>query len=94
MVTLQVHLRVSDFNAWKRSFDVVMSSPAADAVGSYPIWRGDDDQSLVVCEYTFDSRGAAEAFIHHRSLGQAIEQAGASAAQTFLEYLDEVAFLS
>jgi len=94
MVTLHVHLRVSDYHAWKRSFDAVMSSPAADAVGSYRIWRGGDVQSLVVCEYTFDSRGAAEAFVYNPSLGQAIERAGDSAAQTFLEYLDEVAFRS
>ena len=95
MVTLHVHLRVRDFLAWKRNFDDVMLSSAADAVRSYRIWRGEDDGGLVVCEYTFDSRFGAEGFVHHPLLEQAIERADDDpSAPAFFEYLDEVAFRS
>jgi hypothetical protein len=94
VVTLHVHLRVSDYLAWKRTFDTVMATPAAAAVRSYRIWRGTDEPGLVVCEYTFDSRYLAEGFIYSPSLGRAIEQAAAAGSQTFLEYLQEVAFRS
>jgi hypothetical protein len=94
MVTLHVHLRVADYLAWKRNFDDVMSSSSsADSVRSYRIWRGEDDRGLVVCEYTFDSRLAAEAFVHNPALELAIERANPSGS-AFFEYLDEVAFRS
>jgi hypothetical protein len=94
MVTLHVHLRVGDYLAWKLVFDNVMLAPAADGVRSYRIWRGADDPSFVVCEYAFDSRSAAEAFVYDPRLAQEIERAGFPAGQTSVEYLDEVAFRS
>lgn len=94
MVTLHVHLRVRDFLAWRRNFDDVMFSSAADSVRSYRIWRGEDDRGLVVCEYTFDSRLAAEAFVHNPLLEAAIDRANDPSGSTFFEYLDEVAFRS
>ncbi len=94
MVTLHVHFHVRDFLAWKRNFDGVMSSASADVVRSYRIWRGEDERGLVVCEYTFDSRFAAEGFVHHPLLEQAIERADDPNEPTFFEYLNEVAFRS
>ena len=92
MTALHVHQQVGDWVAWKRTFDQVMSQPSARSVLSYRVWRGLDDASLVVVEYTFDSRDAAESFINGPDVKRELELTVLDDSTTFFEYLEEVAF--
>jgi len=92
MTTVHVHQRIPDWVAWKRVFDQTLSLPSARTVLAYRVWRGLDDASLVVVEFTFDSRGAAESFIYDPEVARELRLVEFGDSMTFLEYLDEVAF--
>ena len=53
MVTLLVHHRVADYDAWRPVYDRVTSGPMGERVRSHQIWRGLDDPQLVVLVETY-----------------------------------------
>ena len=90
MITLHAHQRVADYHAWKREFDQILLLPLAAGVRSYRIWKDHDERELVLVEYVFDSREAAEMFINDPKVIQTIHLG--QDASSALKYLDEVAF--
>ena len=92
MTTLHTHQRVANYDIWKRGFDQVLSSSLAVGLHSFRIWRGEDDASLVVVEYTFESREAAESFVYNPAVLDEMTHAGVDETSVHLEFLDEVGF--
>jgi hypothetical protein len=82
MTTAFVYHRVADYDAWRRVFDEVVQSP-------HRVWRGQDDQSLVIVCETYDSREAAEAAFGDATK-RAMARAGVDASSLRIEYVDEV----
>ncbi len=93
VTTLQIHQRIADYYAWKRGFDQVAVSAPAAGVRSYRVWLSEDDRRLVVVEYTFDSRAAAEAFINNPVVRH-ILALDLDDPEIRLEYLQQMAFAS
>lgn len=82
MTTAFVYHRVADYFTWRRVFDEVVGSP-------HRVWRGQDDQNLVIVCETYDSREAAEAAFGPSTL-QAMARAGVDASSLRIDYVDEV----
>jgi hypothetical protein len=82
MTTVIVSHRVADYDAWRRVFDSVVTSP-------HRVWRGQDDPNLVVVCETYDSREAAEGAFGESTVA-AMSRAGVDADSLRIEYLDDV----
>ena len=91
MVTVLVHHRVADFDAWKREYEAIGASPLGAAVRSAQIWRGLDDPNLVVLAETYDSREAAGEAFNNPALPEAIAKSGVEMASMRVDFVEEVA---
>lgn len=91
LITALVYHRVADFDAWKRSFDEVVTSPLHGAVRSTAVWRSQDDPNLVVLCERYDSREAAEATVTNPAALEAMATAGVDTTTLRIEYFDELA---
>jgi len=76
MVTVVVHHRVRDYDAWKRVFDE--HEPARRGAGGveHRVYRDLNDRNRVVVHNDFPSDEAAQAFVSDPSLKEAMERAG------------------
>ncbi|HET8905736.1 MAG TPA: hypothetical protein VFN11_02095 [Ktedonobacterales bacterium] len=63
MTVLRIEHPVSDFVAWKRTFDSFAERRQTGGVRHYQVLRLADDPNFVLIDLTFDSRAAAEAFL-------------------------------
>jgi quinol monooxygenase YgiN len=90
MVTLLIHHRVADYEAWRSVYDRVTAGPMGERVRSHQLWRGLDDQQLVVVVETYDSREDAEWSMNHPDLPAALAEAGVEMESVRIDYLEEV----
>jgi hypothetical protein len=90
MVTLLIHHRVADYDAWRPVYDRVTSGPMGERVRSHQILRGMDDPNLVVIVETYDSREDAEWSINHPDLPAVLVESGVDMDSVRLDYLEEV----
>lgn len=63
MTVLRIEHPVSDFTAWKRTFDSFAERRQSGGVRHYQVLRLADDPNYVLIDLAFDSRTAAEAFL-------------------------------
>jgi hypothetical protein len=63
MTVLRIEHPVSDFAAWKRTFDSFAERRQSGGVRHYQVLRLADDPNFVLIDLAFDSREAAEAFL-------------------------------
>jgi len=90
MVTLLIHHRVADYEAWRPIYDEVTAGPMGERVRSHRLWRGLDDPQLVVIVETYDSREDAEWSINHPDLPAVLAEAGVEMKSVRIDYLEEV----
>ena len=90
MVTLLIHHRVADYDAWRTVYDRVTAGPMGERVRSHRLLRGLDDPNLVVVIETYDSREDAEWSINHPDLPAALAEGGVEMDSVRLDYLEEV----
>jgi hypothetical protein len=90
MVTLLIHHRVADYDAWQPVYDRVTAGPMGERVRSYKLWRGLDDPNLVVVVETYDTREDAEWTMGHPDLPAALAEGGVDMDSVRLDYLDDV----
>ena len=88
MVTVMIHHRVADYEAWRPVYDRVTAGPMGLRVRSHRIWRGLDDPNLVVVVETYDSREDAEWSVAHPDLPAALAEGGVDIDSVRLDYLD------
>ena len=88
MTTVMIHHRVADYDAWKIEYDRVFEMPLSAAVQTYRIWRGQDDQGLVILEETYESRDAAEGALNNPDLLPELVRAGVEMDSVRIDYVD------
>jgi quinol monooxygenase YgiN len=76
MVTLVVHHRVRDYDAWKPVFDEHEPVRRSHGEVEHRIYRDIHDPNCVVVHNDFPSEDAARAFTEDPSLAEAMERAG------------------
>ena len=76
MVTLVVHHRVRDYDAWKQVFD--QHEPVRRAHGEieHRVYRDLQDRNRVVVHNDFSTDAEARGFLEDPSLSEAMEKAG------------------
>jgi quinol monooxygenase YgiN len=89
VTTVLCTCRVADFEAFRLGYDKAVEL-FGDQIGSWRLWRGQDDTNVIVIEETFDSREAAEGLWTHPQTKAAMEADGIDMASVRIEYLDEV----
>lgn len=63
MTILRIEHPVSDFAAWKRTFDSFAERRQSGGVRHFQVLRLANDPNYVLIDLAFDSREAAEAFL-------------------------------
>ena len=91
MTTVLVHHRVADYNTWRPEYDRAMTADWTKDIRAHRVWRGQDDQNLVIVATTFDSRQAAEALMNNATLREAMRRGGVIESSVRIDYVDEVA---
>jgi hypothetical protein len=91
MTTVFMHHRVADYNTWRPAFDRAINADWAKDIRSHRVWRGLDDQNLIIVANTFDSRQAAEAVMNNATLREAMGRGGVIESSVRIDYVDEVA---
>ena len=76
MITLVVHHRVRDYDAWKPVFDEHESVRRGHGEIEHRVYRDIHDANRVVVHNDFPSEEAARAFMEDPSLREAMERAG------------------
>jgi heme-degrading monooxygenase HmoA len=76
MVTLVVHHRVRDYDAWKPVFDEHESVRRSHGEIEHRVYRDINDPNRVVVHNDFPSEDAALAFTEDPSLREAMERGG------------------
>ena len=76
MITLVVHHRVRDYDAWKPVFDEHEGVRRSHGEIEHRIYRDIHDPNRVVVHNDFPSEDAAKAFMEDPSLKEAMERAG------------------
>jgi len=90
MVTLLIHHRVADYDAWRPVYDRVTAGPMGERVRSHSVLRGVDDPQLVVILETYDSREDAEWSINHPDLPAVLIECGVQMDSVQIDYLEQV----
>ena len=90
-MTVFVHHRVDDYNAWRPEFDRAMTADWSKDIRAHRVWRGQDDPNRVIVESTFESRQAAEALMNNATLREAMGRGGVVESSVRIDYVDEVA---
>ena len=88
MITVMIHHRVADYDAWKIEYDRVFEMPLSAAVQTYRIWRGQHDPGLVILEETYESREAAEGAVSNPDLRPELVKAGVVMDSVRIDYVD------
>ena len=76
MVTLVVHHRVRDYDAWKPVFDEHEGVRRGHGELEHRVYRDIHDPNRVIVHNDFPSEDAARSFIEDPSLSEAMERAG------------------
>ena len=76
MVTLVVHHRVRDYEAWKAVFDEHETSRRSHGEIEHRVYRDLHDRNRVVVHNDFPSEEAARSFLDDPSLREAMARAG------------------
>ena len=76
MVTLVVHHRVRDYDAWKLVFDEHESVRRSHGETEHRVYRDMHDANRVIVHNDFPSEEAARGFMEDPSLAEAMERAG------------------
>jgi quinol monooxygenase YgiN len=76
MITLVVHHRVRDYDAWKPVFDEHEDVRREHGAAEHRIYRMLDDGDMVAIHLDFPSVDAARGFMADPSLGEALERGG------------------
>ncbi|HEV2237681.1 MAG TPA: hypothetical protein VGR57_13550 [Ktedonobacterales bacterium] len=63
MTILHIEHPISDFAAWKSTFDSYAEKRRSGGVRQYQVLRLADDPNYLLIDLAFDSRAAAEAFL-------------------------------
>lgn len=90
MTTVFVHHRVADYTTWRPEYDRAMAADWSKAIRAHRVWRGQDDQNLVIVASTFDSRQAADAFMNNAGLREAMGRGGVIQSSVRIDVVDEV----
>jgi hypothetical protein len=92
MITVFVHHRVADYDAWRPAFDRTVTGDWVKGLRgySYKVWRGQEDPNLVIVANTFESREAAEALMNNPALHEAMARAGVVASSLRVDFVDDV----
>ena len=88
-VTVVRH-RVTDFDAWKKVYDVFAPVQADGGVHAHQVLRSNEDPNDVMITHTFDSLRDAQAFMGTQELKDAMIQAGVKPDSLKVSYFDEV----
>ena len=91
MVSVFIHHRVADYDAWRPEFDRAVEAEWNRGTSSYRVWRGQDDPNLVIVVNSYESREAAEAVINNPTLREAMARGGVIASSVRVDFVDEVA---
>ena len=75
-VTLVVHHRVADYEAWKRVFDEHEGVRRSHGELEHRVYRDIHDRNRVVVHNDFPSEDAARSFLEDPSLKEAMARAG------------------
>ena len=81
---------VSDFDAWRRTYDSFAPVQAEHGVRAHQVLRSIDDPNDVIVTHTFDSPEAARAFFAMDELRDAMSEGGVDAGSLEISYFDEV----
>jgi quinol monooxygenase YgiN len=76
MITLVVHHRVRDYDAWKAVFDEHEAVRRSHGEIEHRVYRDLHDRNRVVVHNDFPTEDAARAFLEDPSLSDAMERAG------------------
>jgi hypothetical protein len=89
MTTVLSHFRVAEYDHWRRGYEhAVAVTPGIRTVRA---WRGQDEESLIVIEETFDTREAAQAAWTAPEVREMMEADGIDMSSLWVEYFDELA---
>ena len=91
MTIVFIHHRVADYNTWRPEYDLAIKADWARDIRAHRVWRGQDDQNLVIVASIFDSRQAAEALMNDATLREAMGRGGVIQSSVRIDYVDEVA---
>jgi heme-degrading monooxygenase HmoA len=81
---------VSDFDAWRKTYDGFASVQAEHGVRAHQVLRSIDNPNEVVVTHTFDSPETARAFFGMQELKDAMIAGGVDAGSVEVSYFDEV----
>ena len=90
MVTVLIHHRVADYDAWRPFYDRVIAGPMGERVRSPHVWQGLDDPQLVVLIESYDSREDAEWSLNHPDLPAVLVESGVDLDSVRIDYLNDV----
>lgn len=85
-----VRHRVSDFDAWRRTYDGFAPVQAEHGVRAHQVLRSIDDPNDVIVTHTFDSPEAARAFFAMEELKDAMSEGGVDTGSLEISLFDEV----
>jgi len=88
MTTVLCRCRVADYDAWRLGYDHALH--VTPGIRTYRVWRGQDDQNLIVIEETFDSPEQAQAVWTSPEAEAAMIADGIEMSTMSIEYFDEV----
>lgn len=90
MITLVVHHRVRDYDAWKAVFDEHEPVRRSHGEIEHRVYRDLHDRNRVVIHNDFPTEDAARAFLEDPSLREAMERAGVEGepGMSFIERLE------
>jgi hypothetical protein len=90
MVTLLLRCRVADYDFWRPRYDTAVARDSGLGLRSSQVWRGQDDQNLVVILETYDSRESVEALLNNPAVQAEMVADGVDPSSVQLDFLDEV----
>ena len=81
---------VSDFDAWRKTYDGFASVQAEHGVRAHQVLRSIDDPNDVIVTHTFDSPEAARDFFAMQELKDAMSEGGVDTGSLEISYFEEV----
>jgi heme-degrading monooxygenase HmoA len=76
MVRLYIRHPVTDYQAWRKVYDGFDAERRSMGVVGHAVYRAVNDPNDVTAWHDFDTREAAEAFVHSDRLREAMADAG------------------
>lgn len=76
MVTVLIHHKVADFNAWKAMFDSAFTFRKASGENSFHLFRNASDPTDLTLLFEWDSPERAKTFLDSDKFRQMMKEAG------------------